>query len=220
MTEAEWLSVRHHSQAMVLVMRGTRTRAGKRKLRLFACACCRLAWEFLLDPRLRRAVEVAEEFAEGTAGKPELEAAEESARATPGPLTPQGRTAASMARAVGGARAFDSAFSMTAQSLPLAGRYGAREAEAVLCGLLRCVIGNPFRPLPSTPILTPIVVSLAQAAYDERLLPSGELDPARLAVLSDALEDAGCADAILSHLRASGPHVRGCWALDLILGKG
>jgi hypothetical protein len=61
---------------------------------------------------------------------------------------------------------------------------------------------------------------LAQAAYEERSLPSGELDTARLAVLADALEEAGCADAaILSHLRGPGPHVRGCWAVDLLLGK-
>jgi hypothetical protein len=61
---------------------------------------------------------------------------------------------------------------------------------------------------------------LAQAAYVERLLPSGRLDNARLAVLSDALEEAGCTDdSILSHLRSPGPHVRGCWALDLILDR-
>jgi hypothetical protein len=49
-------------------------------------------------------------------------------------------------------------------------------------------------------------------------LHSGHLDNARLAVLSDALEEAGCDDAILSHLRSPGPHVRGCWAVDLCLG--
>ena len=48
----------------------------------------------------------------------------------------------------------------------------------------------------------------------------GTLDRARLAVLSDALEEVGCTDtALLSHLRSPGPHVRGCWALDLVLGK-
>jgi len=87
--------------------------------------------------------------------------------------------------------------------------------------LLRDVVGNPFRPVSlNRAWLTPTVVSLAQAAHDERILPSGLLDPARLAVLSDALEEAGCTDAaIVSHLRSAGPHVRGCWALDLILGK-
>ena len=47
-----------------------------------------------------------------------------------------------------------------------------------------------------------------------------DLDPDRLAVLADALEEAGCDNAdLLSHLRGPGPHVRGCWALDLLLGK-
>ena len=61
---------------------------------------------------------------------------------------------------------------------------------------------------------------LARPAYEDRLLPSGHLDPVRLAVLADALEEAGCTDeSILTHLRSAGPHVRGCWALDLVLGK-
>jgi hypothetical protein len=86
--------------------------------------------------------------------------------------------------------------------------------------LFHDVFGDAFRPVAvDSAWLTSTVVALAQAAYDERLMPSGELDPARLAVLADALEDAACTDAILSHLRSPGPHVRGCWALDLILGK-
>ncbi len=65
------------------------------------------------------------------------------------------------------------------------------------------------------------VERLARAAYEERRLPAGTLDPSRLALLADALEDAGCADAdLLGHLRGPGPHVRGCWGLDLLLGKG
>ena len=69
-------------------------------------------------------------------------------------------------------------------------------------------------------LLTPNVLGLAQTAYEERVLPGGHLDPARLAVLADALEEAGCTDAeILDHLRGPGSHVRGCWALDLVLGK-
>jgi hypothetical protein len=61
---------------------------------------------------------------------------------------------------------------------------------------------------------------MANAIYDNRDLPSGHLDPARLAVLSDALTDAGCTDALLlGHLRGGGVHVRGCFAVDLVLGK-
>jgi hypothetical protein len=64
------------------------------------------------------------------------------------------------------------------------------------------------------------VLNLVQAAYDNRLLPSGLLDTARLAVLADALEEVGCTDPhILSHLRGPGPHVRGCHLVDLLLGK-
>ena len=65
-----------------------------------------------------------------------------------------------------------------------------------------------------------VVMRLAQAAYYERSLPDGTLDSARLAILADALQEAGCTDEeILAHLLSPGPHVRGCWALDCILGK-
>jgi hypothetical protein len=87
--------------------------------------------------------------------------------------------------------------------------------------LLRDVFGNPFLPIALNPAWqTPTVLALAQAAYDHRTLPSGHLEPDRLAVLADALEEAGCTDAnILTHLRQPGEHVRGCWAVDLVLGK-
>ena len=85
----------------------------------------------------------------------------------------------------------------------------------------REVFGNPLRPVSlESAWRTPTVLGIAEAAYDERVLPPGHLDPVRLAILSDALEEAGCTEAaILDHLRGPGPHVRGCWALDLILGK-
>jgi hypothetical protein len=67
---------------------------------------------------------------------------------------------------------------------------------------------------------TPAVLAQAQAAYDNRTLPAGTLEPDRLAVLADALEEAGCADPdILGHLRGPGPHVRGCFVVDAILDK-
>jgi hypothetical protein len=87
---------------------------------------------------------------------------------------------------------------------------------------LRDIFGNPFRPSAiDSAWLTPDVTSLANAAYEQRCLPSGGLDTDRLAVLADALEEAGCTDGeMLAHLRSPGPHVRGCWAVDLVLGKG
>jgi hypothetical protein len=96
------------------------------------------------------------------------------------------------------------------------------EVGMVQATLLRDVIGNPFRPVSLNPSwLTTIVTNIATAAYEERILPSGELDPARLAVLCDALLDAGCpADhEVLLHLRGEGVHVRGCAAVDAILGR-
>jgi hypothetical protein len=61
---------------------------------------------------------------------------------------------------------------------------------------------------------------IAEAIYADRKMPEGTLDNARLAVLADALEESGCQDVqILGHLRWGGDHVRGCWALDLVLGK-
>ena len=95
------------------------------------------------------------------------------------------------------------------------------ELSAACVAILRDVAGNPFRPVTADPAwLTPTFLSLAHAAYDARQLPSGELDPVRLSVLADALEEAGAGGELLTHLRGPGPHVRGCWAVDLILGRG
>jgi hypothetical protein len=61
--------------------------------------------------------------------------------------------------------------------------------------------------------LSSTVVSLAQTVYAERAFD-------RLPILADALEEAGCDNAdILAHCRGDEPHVRGCWVVDLILGK-
>jgi hypothetical protein len=89
-------------------------------------------------------------------------------------------------------------------------------------GRLRELVGIPFRPSRLTTLwLTRTVLSLAQVAYEERDQASGDLDHASLSVLADAMEEAGCDDEpFLAHLRSPGPHVRGCWALDLVLGKG
>jgi hypothetical protein len=113
--------------------------------------------------------------------------------------------------------------------------------------LLRDIIGNPWRLVPFQALsgriyprdavfplddadmgpvvrpvewLTPLVLGLARAAYDERP-DDGTLDPDRLAILADVLEEAGCTEeTILRHLRGPGPHICGCWALDLLLSKG
>jgi hypothetical protein len=97
-----------------------------------------------------------------------------------------------------------------------------KAAGAWLAAVIRDLFGDPFRPVTFSPsLLAPTVASLASAAYEHRLMPSGHLDPARLAVLADALLDAGCDDVqLLEHLRGEGPHWRGCFAVDAVLSKG
>jgi hypothetical protein len=92
-----------------------------------------------------------------------------------------------------------------------------------LCHLLRDLFGVAFsRPTARPRSLTMFdgpVVQLAQAAYEERKLPSGHLDRDHLAVLADALEEAGADTELVGHLRGPTPHVRGCWVIDLLLLK-
>lgn len=83
--------------------------------------------------------------------------------------------------------------------------------------LLRDCLGNPFRPISlNTACLEwndGIIPKLAQSIYEERAFE-------RMPILADALEEAGCTDAdILNHCRHQGEHVRGCWVVDLMLGK-
>ncbi len=80
--------------------------------------------------------------------------------------------------------------------------------------LLRDIFGNPFRPIAVDPTwLTSTAVGLARGIYDDRAFD-------RLPILADALQDAGCENSdILAHCRGDGPHVRGCWVVDLVLGK-
>jgi hypothetical protein len=81
-------------------------------------------------------------------------------------------------------------------------------------GLIRDIFGNPFRPVAFDPRWrTADAVGLARGIYEDRAFD-------RLPLLADALMDAGCADEqVLSHCRSDGPHVRGCWVVDLVLSK-
>src|SRR5262249_42024173 len=156
-------------------------------LRLFVCAYSRSTWDVLADKRSRRAVEVAEEYADGRATKAQLEAAYASASAAEKAFRLAEKShhdyphSAALAAALGAAE--------TVKQPPYA--VARREVQ---CDLLRDVLGNPHRPLPvlDPGWLTRDVRALTKAGYEERSLPAGALDPARLALLADALEDAGC----------------------------
>jgi hypothetical protein len=179
---------------------------GQRRLRLFAAACYRRVWGSLRDPQLRATVEAAERFADRA-------------------LTLKGFLDV-VRDTTGAARGLANAcFSFLASDPADAAVRLARSKKAeraAQASLLRCIFGDPFRPVSIGPAeRTPTVVQLAQAAYNERALPSGELDAQRLAVLADALEEAGSTDAkLLEHLPEPGGHVRGCWGVDLVLRRG
>jgi hypothetical protein len=102
--------------------------------------------------------------------------------------------------------------------LPLAWDGVAARAEATIqARLLRGVFGNPSRPASIDAAWLRwndgVVLKIAQGIYDEHAFN-------RLPILGDALLDAGCDDEdILAHCRSKGPHIRGCWVIDLILGK-
>jgi hypothetical protein len=205
-----------------------------RKDILWGCACVRRVWRLLTDDRLLQAVWTAEQHADGLANDQELATARAQAfsalRALQERRTGDATGIAASAAGAAGICSIDAAGEAAyAFGISLVGpealfetwMEAAAPEFAAQAGLLRDIFGNPFRPIVLVPAwLTPAVVALASAAYDERALPTGELDPARLAVLTDALEEAGCTDeAFLTHLRSPGPHVRGCFALDLILAR-
>jgi hypothetical protein len=105
------------------------------------------------------------------------------------------------------------------QPVPLAAaREITRETQHLVrreqCELMRCLFPNPFRPVSfADSWLSETVVALASAIYAERAID-------RLPILADALEEAGCDHPdILAHCRGTGPHVRGCWVVGLVLGK-
>ncbi len=243
MTEAEWLSGTN-PQKMLEYLCGANTSG--RKLRLLVCAICRSRSRGEA-PLFLATVPIAEQFAEGLVGADALASAynawggsaffpldgrdpgvfgtiEETlvAAVHPDPC----RAAAIAVTSV----LFDGR-SGTLHGLPWYAQRTRLNAEKCLSAprevKLRCgrrltdVFGNPFRPVTCSPSWrTTNVRSLASTIYEERELFSGLFDNVRLAVLADALQDAGCDNAdILNHCRQPGEHVRGCWVVDALLGK-
>ncbi len=194
------------------------TKAGQRRLRLFGCASCRAIMEHIPPGPCRRAVEVAEAYAEGRAKKEDMEAARAAcnpflSRAGAGPAEINATQAAYRAASPEALRA---GWAGVEASSALHG--GWVKDDGVFCVLLRDIFGNPFRPASvERSWLTAndgAAAAIARAIHDDQAF-------GRLPILADALQDAGCSDeAILGHCRGPGPHARGCWVVDLLLGKG
>jgi hypothetical protein len=229
MTEQEWLT-KINPVPMVRFLRG---KTSDRKLRLFAVACCRRSCSVLPDEWRRKMVGVAEREADGFDTKDALRLAEQQARAAiPSFSRPTEKVALAGAIGVMMPKATDAArvacnwagqlrlvlvYEQQAhdpQPRTISKKKILAEWGVEAVALLRCIFGNPFRPMRIEPAwTTPTVKGLAQAMYDERAFD-------RLPVLADALEDAGCINGdILNHCRQPSVHVRGCCVVDLILGK-
>lgn len=203
MTEAEWLGC----SDPVAMVKDLMDHASERKLRLFGCACSRCVWDLLAEESFRRAVEIAERFADDRATKKELAAAKKESGAAlernglkgiTGPAYWAMGAAWSTTRTPVGSAAMYPLWSFTTEP--------ERQRQVAL---LLELFGNPFRPYAAPSHWPATVVGLAQALYDGQ--------DNRL-ILADGLEEAGHAE-LAEHFRAEEWHPKGCWVMDMILGK-
>ena len=208
--------------------------ATDRKLRLFACACVRRYWADFRYPTPRLAVAMAERLAEGTATIEEVEAMRGQAEMSAGNAPELDQYAYIAAGQTLQEQAADAARSAPESIRQHAIRiaayemvYSENEAEAVARArveesrrqveLLNELFGNPFRPAVLQPHWLAwgdgVVVSMAREIEEAQRF-------AELPYLADALMDAGCDDeTLLRHSRQTEGHIRGCWVLDVLLGK-
>jgi hypothetical protein len=242
MTEAEWLAATDPEQ----LVRSLLGRASERKLRLFTLACCDRVQPLITDPRSTAALAFAWEYVETTpnrkGGRPKIAQAAKAAhieaynrfvgmtdliekyrqlaRSTAAdaarltldadPMWAAEYVAAFAAIAIG----WEWVIANKPELLPTYSAEHRIPEHAAQLPLLRCIFGNPFRPVVFVPSWrTETAVALAAGIYEERAFD-------RLPILADALEEAGCDHAdVLNHLRGPGPHARGCWVVDGVLGK-
>jgi hypothetical protein len=224
MTEADWLGY-EDPRPMLEFLDG---KADERRLRLFAVACCRRVWDLLTDRRSRRAVEVAERYADRAATDRELrEAYAEAYNAYANAFTTRDHAAnaaisVAVEQPVHAARGAANYTAYAAgdraagpEGLHTVPFHNAKVAERrEQASVLRHIMGNPFRPVTVGPSWLSwnqgTVPRLARAIYAEQRFRD-------LPVLADALEEAGCDDQeVLSHCREGGEHLRGCWVVDLV----
>jgi hypothetical protein len=247
MTEAEWLDGGADVVLMLRFLQGqTRKRkikavlstwATARKIHLAVIACCRLAAPWLKEEVALKALAAAEKRAEGsitsdTAQKWFDRVLDVVRRTREG--TAEYVAYGAVCDAVAGhawnfileravqrtlhAALLAAGYSRCDESRASRAVYAAKNAEMV--PLLRCVFGNPYR-LPQ-PLKRGVhtwdrgrIPRLAAQIYERR-----DFSPARLGALADALDEGGYTEPeMAAHLRERGPHVRGCWVVDFLLGK-
>lgn len=213
MTEDEWLTAIDPTPMLEFL----NSKASDRKLRLFAVACCRRIWHLLPDAQSREAVEVVSRYVEGEATDEERLAAlvaadplhhgrfgiRETQQGWPqNPAVASGFHDAGMAAVCVAGSATETERS-SSDSLPY-----------TQIAVLHDIFSNPFRIVSLDPSwLTSTVVALAEGIYQDRAFD-------QMPILADALQDAGCNNEdVLNHCRGEGPHVRGCWVIDLLTGR-
>lgn len=222
MTEMGWVTATDPMPGVEWLLK---RKGSKRKLRLFAVACCRRIWHLLNDERSRQAVDKTELFADGLISHSEQSLALEGASAA--------NSGGGYSNAVGAVALTAELWLNPSPELsysPLTASYSAAwatseaqhattdaiylEERKAHVSLLRDIFGNPFRPITlDHSWLTSTVLALANGIYEKRAFD-------RMPILADALQDAGCDNEnILNHCRQPGEHVRGCWVVDLLLGK-
>ena len=214
MTETEWLACDDYAPLLGFL----RPAADTRRLRLLACGCCRQVWAALGDARLRKAVRKLEAFADGPSDPRLLRDAYNTANAVYHE-TYAGRGGPSAAACTVLCATYPDPFGSLFGNLDAA----LHEARGMTPGaikrleadLVRDIFGNPFRPVAFSPDWrTDTAVAIARQMYDSR-------DFSAMPILADAMQDAGCdGAAVLDHCRDPNEvHVRGCWVVDLVLGK-
>jgi len=212
MTEAEWLTSNDPIRLLEFV-----DLASRRKARLLGCAMCRQVWHEVRDERCRNELRAAEQLADGRASQSFVETATFEAETAYEEALGSERSEvlavyAAISLTVGDIDAVDieAICRATADLAPF-----GQNVRLVQADLIREVLGNPFRsPAFNSDWRTTDVKLLAEGTYAANAFQ-------RLPILADALQDAGRdSEDLLNHLRdTSATHVRGCWALDLVLGK-
>lgn len=206
MTEEEWLAC---TEPRLMLRLG---KATERKLRLFACACCRRIWQIMAYDEEREAVEVLERYLDGLLDDFDLRHAYDvldgsgDTRAGPAYYALHRYDFTECAEAAAFAVFEHSLFVNHEEATAQAAEAAERQQQAIL---LRHLVGNPFHPCRASDSWPAIVLQLADALYN------GE--DCGLA-LHDALVEAGQPD-LADHFRQEQTHPKGCWVVDLVLGK-